>query len=87
MFAESKHDQWQSMEGAGVVAFHENHLERAEKYFTMALDTLKAAPESNSVAYNRIAVKLTDVRKYLMMQETIYVDNKPMVELFFFTNT
>ena len=79
MFADSKHDQWQSMEGAGVVAFHENRLECAEKYFTMALNILKAPPESNSVASNRIAVKLTDVRKY---QETISV-----VELFFFTNT
>ena len=60
--AGSQHDQWQAMEGVGVVAFHENRLHRAEKYFTMALDTLKAAPEATSVAWDRIMRKLQDVK-------------------------
>ena len=60
--ADSQHDQWQAMEGVGVVAFHENRLHRAEKYFTMALDTLKAAPEATSGAWDRITKKLQDVR-------------------------
>ena len=82
--ADSKHDEWQAMEGTGVVAFHENHMQRAEKYFTKALETLKASPEINLVSCDRIAGKLRDVQTYLTMQQSIHAGNRTEVELFIF---
>ena len=75
------------MEGTGVVAFHENRMQRAEKYFTKALETLKASPESNLISSDRIAGKLRDVQKYLMTQESIYAGSKSEVELLIFQVT
>ncbi len=53
------HGQWQAMEGMGAVFFNQGQVNRAIKYFKLALSTLVTA-EQNSTAQERILAKLTD---------------------------
>ena len=52
------HSQWQALEGLGAVHSHTGNYHRAVKYFQQAIYILSKSGEANTVAHERLIVKL-----------------------------
>ena len=67
VYAGDGHGQWQALEGLGAVAFHQGQMNKAIKYFKLALSTMSST-EQNPAAQERIVGRSSHNRHQNMSQ-------------------
>ena len=67
---DSKHIQWQALEGLGALSFNAGHFEKAVEYFKQSLSVLALTGDvKNMVGISVVfADRVTDVIHYLSMK-------------------
>ena len=67
---DSKHIQWQALEGLGALSFNAGHFEKAVEYFKQSLSVLALTGDVKNMVGTRVVVadRVTDVIHYLSMK-------------------